>query len=150
MGCSKEKIIRVRYDQRTPCKDCPFKTDTQLHDGVGAEIGNHAIALAFGEERYHTCHKTDPRSDSPDGQKHKGPMQHCAGFLIMLVKSGLDLPSNAVAHGVRPEKLNLKAPVYKLDEMLRRYAVAYSGAHEVRNGWVTTDLPAFLRKDGKR
>lgn len=35
----------------------------------------------------HTCHKTDPRADSPEGKRFKGAPRHCAGALAMQMQS---------------------------------------------------------------
>jgi hypothetical protein len=75
------------WSLRRPCSDCPFRRATPYHVGVARGIWD--LILLIDEHRFaHTCHKTDPRSDSPEGQRWKGRTQHCMGSLFMLAKTG--------------------------------------------------------------
>jgi hypothetical protein len=108
---------------RSPCAECPFKTTTPFHEGVAADLP--ATLTAMMEERFaHTCHRTDPRSDYKGAKRYRGQVQHCAGALIMMERSGrVSLPmADAIASGaLDPNKLDMKAPVYTIREMIDAY-----------------------------
>lgn len=73
----------VKFDLKKPCKDCPFRQGAKFHQGVYnslLEMHHHLEDKTL----IHTCHKTDPMSDSPEGKKYKGDLQHCAGLLTMM------------------------------------------------------------------
>jgi hypothetical protein len=74
---------KIRYDLKKPCADCPFRKDAKYHGGVMSDLPKY-IEKGNAKELVHTCHKTDPRSDSPEGQKYTGEVQHCAGLLLMM------------------------------------------------------------------
>ena len=76
----------IAYDLKTPCADCPFRSDVELHDGVARALPDMLTKLE-NHELMHTCHKTDDRSDG-FVEGYKGELQHCAGMLIMLKNSG--------------------------------------------------------------
>lgn len=76
----------LHYDLHKPCADCPFRRDVPMHEGVAVDLPQIMIDLSDGNFA-HTCHKTDPRSDSPVGQAADGPAQHCAGALLMVLRT---------------------------------------------------------------
>ncbi len=106
----------MRFDLRSPCSDCPFRTDAPMHEGIIAEIHNKLTAMDDAALA-HSCHQTDPRADcAPEKRVPKGsPVQHCAGALIMQRKMGDPqlLAAMAEAKGLfKPERLNMEAPVF--------------------------------------
>lgn len=110
------------FDLRTPCKDCPYRKEVPLHEGIGCDIARYGMDIAHNSDRIrHSCHKTDPESDSKEGQKHKGPIQHCAGYLIMLRKSEMSLPTVKGLTMRVIEGLDMAAPV-------SRFEYAWEGA----------------------
>lgn len=76
----------LRFDLHKPCADCPFRRDVRPHEGVARDLSGTLDAIEGGVFA-HTCHKTDPRSDSPVGQAADGPAQHCAGALLMVLRT---------------------------------------------------------------
>lgn len=115
-------LSEVRFDLRTPCADCPFRRGVPAHQGVAKALPEYASQIEMATFA-HTCHKTDPRSD---GFKptYTGPVQHCAGALIMCEKSGLTQvgPAEAWREGrYDPTKLDLAADVYTFPELVRFY-----------------------------
>lgn len=76
----------VRYDLKHPCDDCPFVKDSAFHQGVARHLPDTLRAIETGTFA-HTCHKTDPRPSCDGPHLHDGPVQHCAGAIIMLFKS---------------------------------------------------------------
>lgn len=76
----------MRYDLRKPCDDCPFMRATPYHSGVAASLLKCKESIDTNVFS-HSCHKTDNRKacDGPKG--HKGPIQHCVGALLMILKS---------------------------------------------------------------
>lgn len=116
----------LRFDLRNPCGECPFRLDVPLHQGVGVDLATKTGWALVDGTFSHTCHRTDPRSDYRAAKDFKGPLQHCAGAMIMLAKqSPRDLPgimAKAKDRGwLNVRKLNLKAPVYTLPGMLKAY-----------------------------
>src|SRR5262245_42241140 len=71
----------LRYDLKRPCSDCPFRVDTPHHEGIATGLTELYGCMEMGTAA-HSCHKTDPAADgfSPS---YQGPIQHCAGFMIM-------------------------------------------------------------------
>lgn len=80
-------VSDVDWDLKSPCDDCPFLRTSPFHQGVASAIPKHVEAIQAGAFA-HTCHKTDCRP-SVDGPKtFKGRAKHCAGALMMLLKTG--------------------------------------------------------------
>lgn len=78
------------WDLTKPCNDCPFRRSTPWHEGVAANAVKCAESIQ-GHKFAHTCHKTDARADSDQGKAWQGRPKHCAGSLIMLIKTGRGL-----------------------------------------------------------
>lgn len=115
----------VHFDLKRPCDDCPFRTDAKRHDGVIKDLPTLHGRLERGLFA-HTCHKTDPRSDGPN-PKYKGPVQHCAGALI-LCRNDKDYKLQhpqidaALAGKFDPTELDMESPVFKsFHEMVKHY-----------------------------
>lgn len=116
--------VDLRFDLTTPCADCPFRHDVPLHDGVGGDLPVLLGRMLLGTAA-HSCHKTDSRSDCESAKSFTGPIQHCAGLMIMLERAGE--PSNAMLRAEREgkldrKKLNMSAPVYRPSGMANAYA----------------------------
>lgn len=77
----------LSWDLKRPCADCPFRRTAEWHSGIAERAILYMGSIEQGGF-VHTCHKTDPRTDSPQGQQYEGPLQVCRGSLIMLTKSG--------------------------------------------------------------
>jgi hypothetical protein len=91
----------VDYDLKRPCDDCPFRKSSRFHEGVAIETPQ--LVQSMTDRVFaHTCHKTDPRADSPQGQRYEGRLQHCVGALFMLIKTGrgfdIQVPYLEAAH----------------------------------------------------
>lgn len=107
----------MRFDLKSPCCDCPFRSDIGffLHKGRRRDI---AHALLKGDASF-ACHKTVDYSQWQEQGKHvaEPTEQHCAGALIVLKKMGA-LWDNLIPRFARmvgwfdPDRLNLEAPVY--------------------------------------
>lgn len=101
----------MNFDMRTPCKDCPFRTDhpIQLREGRMAGILNDVLH----RDKTFACHKTT------HGAKRE--VSHCAGALIAHEKAGKPNWIIRLAHQLGfcdPKKLNMKAPVGTEQEIL--------------------------------
>lgn len=83
----------MRYDLKTPCKNCPFRNDdTRIvfaTRGRASDIEEHAYRHGF------PCHLSAEHvedCDTPDGESggfYPGEnTQHCAGAIIMFLKDG--------------------------------------------------------------
>lgn len=106
----------MNYDRKTPCDNCPFRSDKSfaLRDGRVREIEESLVRGEF------PCHKTTTYDE--DGDLHAtAKSQHCAGALILLEK--LNQPSQMMRISERVgmydrSKLDMGAPVYDdFDEM---------------------------------
>lgn len=112
----------MRYDLKTPCKNCPFRTDIPafLTKGRAKEIASSLSPPRSDQGGTFPCHKTTvPDDESDDGEMRVLPKsQHCAGALIMLAKSGrLHLNQTLlIMHRLgafSPAALDLAAPVHQ-------------------------------------
>lgn len=109
-------IDSLRYDLRGPCSECPFRLNAPWHEGVVKDL-----QLFYGRSErgdlVFTCHKTDPRSDSPIGQKYKGPVQHCGGLLLMMAKDASFCGRHQLqamrSELWKPELMNFRQRVFK-------------------------------------
>ena len=115
----------LNFDLTGPCKDCPFAMTTPLHEGIFKSLPHYVSAADMGLLA-HTCHKTDPRTDSEDGQKYSGPLQHCGGLLTMMAKDadllGYVQVKAQLSKKWDPKKMNLTAPVWgSFSEMIKFY-----------------------------
>lgn len=111
------------YDLKSPCPQCPFRTDIQpfiTRERV-KEIRRSLERAEF------PCHKTTVSDDDDeDGQRVEGPhTKHCAGALILLEKE--ERPSQMMRICERigmydPGELNMDAPVYdSWEEMIKAH-----------------------------
>jgi len=124
VSLSGTKSAELRFDLKKPCKDCPFLKTTPHHEGVASDLMSISTSIE-SENAAFTCHKTDPRSDSPTGQRHTGPVQHCAGFILMCEKGKTPQVPYLTAWCSRQfdlDKLDKSAPVYdSFMDMVRSY-----------------------------
>lgn len=85
----------MRYDLKTPCKNCPFRNDeTRIRFACrerAEEIEEQAYRRGF------PCHKSAEYQEDDDygdgGGYYAGDnSQHCAGYLIMQCKEAAGMP----------------------------------------------------------
>lgn len=109
----------MKYSLKTPCDNCPFRTDVKpyVHPRRAAGIVGNAFA----------CHKTtthDYAGEHVETEKE----QHCAGSLIF--HEHLDRPHQMMRIMERigqydRSKLDMAAPVYRdLEDLLSAYEAA--------------------------
>ena len=119
------KPREVGYDLKTPCNDCPFRTDADFHSGIIKSLPD--LAENYKKDWFmHSCHKTDPRAD---GYKEmvNGKTQHCVGSIIMNLKEKDDITFPMVIYGkidkeTYAPKLDMSAPVFdSMDQMVSKY-----------------------------
>lgn len=139
-----ERLIdeaELRYDLRRPCADCPFRRDVPKHEGFGSGLAELYLAMFIMGTKGHTCHMTDPMGDSLAGQRFEGPLQHCAGALILMRRESIEPPSSvtrAIDDGRFDfDQLEDAGVVYGSLEMLQSYA-AWAR-------WVTDEVPQWQR-----
>lgn len=107
----------MKYELRSPCPKCPFRSDITpyLTRGRVEEFGNGEFA----------CHCTTEASEDENGigeRVETEKSQHCAGMLIMLEK--MERPHQMMRICERlgfydRTKLNMNAPVYDcLEDMI--------------------------------
>lgn len=78
------------WDLKSPCDDCPFLRTSPFHEGVAGSIPKTMEAIEAGAFA-HTCHKTDCRPSVDGPRTWRGRTKHCAGALMMLLKTGKGL-----------------------------------------------------------
>jgi hypothetical protein len=101
----------MHFDMKSPCNNCPFRTDVVPYINRSAEI---AAAL---EHKTFECHKTVFADQLRDAQGRfiKKHHSHCAGALIIMEKMQWwgDMQQIAFRLGLYdPKGMNLDAPVY--------------------------------------
>lgn len=99
----------MKYDLRTPCASCPFRSDIRpfIRAARVKEIINSNAEFA--------CHKTCDY-DEDDGGSVGPKAQHCAGLLILLEKIGRPHQMMRICERLGlydASKLDMDAPVYE-------------------------------------
>jgi hypothetical protein len=77
---------KLSYGLKTPCDDCPFRRES-THPYSTNAVTEWLTQMINKVNVGHSCHKTDARADCESAQTYTGPLQHCAGAIIMLRKS---------------------------------------------------------------
>jgi hypothetical protein len=119
---AEQKLSDIHWDLKRPCDDCPFAKASKFHQGIAERteekvrsIGDHVFA--------HTCHKTDPRADCETSKRYEGPLQHCYGAIMMLLKTGrgsdLQIPLLEAAQAG-------KIDIHELTEAAKRDTACYT------------------------
>lgn len=102
------------YKLKTPCADCPFRTDVKPYLRA-ARVASLEGDLVHRQGTF-TCHKTTVADPEDDGSRMDGPKaQHCAGAMILLEKIGRPNQMMRIAHRLGmydPDALDMNAPVY--------------------------------------
>lgn len=120
----------LEWDLKSPCGDCPFRKSSPFHLGVATSLPTYLKTI--DENRFaHTCHKTDSRPEVDGPRTWQGATKHCAGALMMLLKTGdgkdLQLP---LLHAMEDDKFDVEemtrlakenADVFTLDELIAFY-----------------------------
>lgn len=122
-------MIDVGFKLKTPCADCPFRTDAPQHEGVAADLMKYANSIDDGHF-IHSCHKTDSRADDAEAGSFARAtsvgVQHCAGALIMLEKMDKRQVPAWIAYAkkkFKPEELDMKAAVFSsIAQLVIHYA----------------------------
>lgn len=97
------------FKLKTPCQNCPFRTD------VTPYIRVQYLKQVLADRHVFVCHKTVDYSHFDKGRK-TSDTQPCAGFLICMQHDNKknDLMQLAERLGLYdPSKMNMDAPVYK-------------------------------------
>lgn len=112
----KRIMTQMRFDLRSPCSDCPFRTDAPMHEGIISDLVSKFDSFDH-DELAHSCHQTDPRACCPPEKRMPAgsPIQHCAGALIFAYKQDRPQWPMILAEAKKlldPKKLNMAAPVF--------------------------------------
>ncbi len=80
----------MRFDLKTPCKNCPFRTDETAIRFTGRERAEEIEEIAYRQG--FPCHLSATLDEEKDDAGFEfdasGNTQHCAGALIMYLKGG--------------------------------------------------------------
>jgi hypothetical protein len=110
----------MRFDLKTPCKNCPFRTDETAIRFSCRERAEEIEESAY--RRGFPCHLSanDTSDDDEDGGfefSSNGNTQHCVGALIMYLKEGeLSTPGTGNDEDLfefLAERVDLNAPVFE-------------------------------------
>lgn len=112
----KRIMTQMHFDLRSPCSDCPFRTDAPMHEGIISDLV-HKLDSFAEDNLTHSCHQTDPRADCAAEKRLPAgsPIQHCAGALIFAYKQDRPQWPMIIAEAKKlfdPKRLNMKAPVF--------------------------------------
>ena len=108
----------MKYDLKSPCKNCPFTTrDTRIVFS-GKERATEIARQAY--RRGFPCHLSAAHDDGDGGYYDNGNAQHCAGAAIMFIREGYDTwpgINNSERTSARLEKrLNFDSPVFETQQ----------------------------------
>lgn len=113
----------MKFELRTPCKDCPFRTDVTPYL-TRARVREITDAITEGQATF-SCHKlNDLVEDEETGEEDvvEGERaQHCAGAMIMLERLGRPNQMMRIAERVGlydRSKLRMDSPVYATPEAM--------------------------------
>lgn len=118
----------MHYDLKTPCKNCPFRTDdTAIRfscEERAVEIEESAyrngfpchLSAVLQEETFEGC--------GDEGYVPGEKTQHCAGFMIMMINQGEDcwpgVDNDEDAVSAFASKMDQNAPVFEdTDEWIK-------------------------------
>lgn len=113
------------FDLRTPCKDCPFRNDIKPY------LRPERYQQILESPGLFPCHKTVKHGETDDEDEEYSPTSEgqkvCAGFLILLEKSGVPNQMMRICERIGDynyNKLNMEAPVYdSVDELYETVGV---------------------------
>ena len=116
----------MRYDLKTPCKNCPFRSDaTRIRFSCrkrAEEIEGQAYRRGF------PCHLSaeyvedgDTRDGESGGFYPGRNTQHCVGYIIMQLKEGSGSPWPGIGNSEKlmdrlAEQIDWNAPVFESAE----------------------------------
>ena len=116
----------MRYDLKTPCKNCPFRCDATRIVFRGRERAEEIEEQAY--RRGFPCHlsaEVVEDEDTPDGESGgyyaAEETQHCIGYIIMKLNEGMDTEWPGVDNDSDlierlAQQVNLAAPVFACTE----------------------------------
>jgi hypothetical protein len=102
----------MKFDLKTPCVQCPFRTDIQPF--LRPERAREITRAVLKAGQTFACHKTVRHDDEGDSVPSASE-QHCAGALIMIERLGVPNQMMRIAErlGVYDyRKLDMDAPVF--------------------------------------
>jgi len=145
-----EELTNARnlgFDLKTPCNDCPFRSDAKFHSGIVKDLPRLAENIKEGNV-IHSCHKTDPRADGFTSLNN-GKIQHCAGMMIMEMKDKGDVTLPMFLYGQLDSEnhnLDMEAPVFaNINEMVTRYRELTEEKLPRRRTYTEGDLTISIR-----
>ncbi len=112
----------MKFDLKTPCRNCPFRTDATRITFACRERAEEIAELAYRQG--FPCHLSAEAVERPCGEEvfEFGPeTQHCAGALIMFLRDPGDgtLPFAYLAEDEQEriqDRLDWTAPVFESEE----------------------------------
>lgn len=82
----------MKYDLKTPCKNCPFRTDKSAIRFSCRERAEEIEESAYrnGFPCHLSAHNTSDEDEENGGYEATETSQHCIGFIIMMINDGYD------------------------------------------------------------
>lgn len=112
--------VAVKFDLKTPCKNCPFRTDK-----TGIRFACRERAEEIEESAYRngfpchlSAHDNSDEDDENGGYVATENSQHCVGYIIMQIKEGYDSAWPGINNDYDlldklTGQVNLDAPVFE-------------------------------------
>lgn len=111
----------MKFDLKSPCKNCPFRTDETAIRFSGRERAEEIENSAY--RRGFPCHLSAANEEDENGESEgyvfaaDGRSQHCVGALIMFLNDGYDCTPGTGNDDDLFERLSRRvdfdAPVFK-------------------------------------
>lgn len=108
----------MRFDLKTPCKNCPFRTDATAIRFAGRERAEEIEESAY--RNGFPCHLSADvieNDEGMDGYYGSDDSQHCVGYIIMRLNEGDDAwPGVGNDYDLVEQlalRVNLDAPVFE-------------------------------------
>lgn len=111
----------MNFDLKTPCKDCPFRSDISF--ALRPERAREITASLLRGESF-PCHKTTKFDDDGEPVLNNKKEQHCAGALIFLERQERPNQMMRIAErlgGYDMRKLDMDAPVFNSSAAMVRH-----------------------------
>lgn len=136
----------MKFDLKTPCKNCPFRSD-----GTAIRFSCRERAQEIEESAFRNgfpCHlsavNTQDEYDDEDGGydfNRNGNTQHCAGALIMFMNEGYDsTPGTGNDEELFErlgQQLDFNAPVFKDSEEFLAASTKEGSTKRLTAKWIT-------------
>lgn len=109
----------MKYDLKSPCKNCPFRTDKTAIRFACRERAEEIEESAYrrGFPCHLSAHNTSDEDEENGGYEAVETSQHCVGYIIMMFKEGNTewpgIDNDEELSNRLQDRVNMKAPVFE-------------------------------------